>query len=131
MKLLKIVLPNMEEKIVKESEVEIDVDGAVYWQSQIESVYDGEEETFYENAWPTDVKVKRTYYVHFNVSKLDEQLDGQDMYVYTLAVLDKNGNIVGATADTETAPYYYDEEKVAGDIDVIRIATDIINKESL
>lgn len=131
MKLLKIVLPNMEERIVRESEVEMGDGKAVYWQSQIESVYDGEEETFYENAWPTDVKVKRTYYVHFNVSKLDEQLDGQDMYVYTLAVLDKNGNIVGATADTETAPYYYDEEKVAGDVDVLRIATDIINRESL
>jgi len=131
MKLLKIVLPNMEEMIVKESEMEMDDDRAVYWQFQTESVYDGEEETFYENAWPTDVQITGTYYVHLNVSKLSWTSDGQDVYAYSLVILDRNGDVVGATADTESAPYYYDEEKVAGDVDVIRMATDIINKESL
>ena len=131
MKLLKIVLPNMEEKIVTECDMEMGDGKAVYWQSQIESVYDGEEETFYQNAWPTEVKVKDTYYAHLNVSKLSWTSDGQDVYAYSLVILDKNGDIVGAMADTESAPYYYDEEKVAGDVNVIRMATDIINKESL
>lgn len=131
MKLLKIILPNMEERIVMEGDIEV-VDGQLlYWQAQTESVYDGEEESFYQDTWFTKAKILRSYIVHISISKLEKQIGNQSIWAYSVVILDKNGDLVGMKVDTEEAPDYWADESVLHCIPIMSIATDIINRESL